>query len=85
MKGTVLGFRRGRAHQTPRHFVIEVEKIDSIKKAQELIGKSVIWTTPTTKQLIGKITSTHGNKGHVRAVFEHGLPGQAVNDPVEIK
>jgi len=30
-------------------------------------------------------SSAHGNKGVVRAIFEKGLPGQAVTTPVEVK
>ncbi len=87
MKGKVLSFRRGRKTQKPRHFVFEVEGIDSKEKAKELIGKKVIWKSPEGKTLEGLISSTHGNKGHIRAFFEPGksLPGQAINDGVEIK
>jgi large subunit ribosomal protein L35Ae len=50
-----------------------------------LIGKSVSWKSESGKILSGKIASTHGNKGVVRAIFEIGLPGQAIGTRVEIK
>lgn len=85
MKATVSSFRRGKQTQRPRHFILEVAGITDKDKALKLIGKDVSWKSPAGKELKGKITSTHGNKGQVRAVFEIGLPGQAINDEVEIK
>lgn len=85
MKATVSSFRRGKRTQRPRHFILEVEGTNTKDKAEKLIGKEVSWKSPAGKELKGKITSTHGNKGQVRAVFEIGLPGQAINDEVEIK
>ena len=37
------------------------------------------------KKIKGKISSGHGNKGLVRAIFEKGLPGQARNTEAEVK
>jgi large subunit ribosomal protein L35Ae len=87
MKGTVLSFRRGLKVQKSRHFIIEVENIDKKEKAKPLIGKKVIWKSSTGKLLEGTITGLHGNKGHVKACFAQGqgLPGQAINDEVEVK
>jgi ribosomal protein L35AE/L33A len=36
------------------------------------------------KKISGKISAVHGNKGAVRAIFESGLPGQAVGGTVVI-
>lgn len=85
MKGKVSSFRRGKHIQKPRHFILAVEGIDKREKTEKLMGKEVTWKSPSGKELKGKITSAHGNKGLVRAVFEIGLPGQAINDEVEIK
>jgi hypothetical protein len=35
--------------------------------------------SPAGKEIRGKISDAHGNKGLVRAIFEKGLPGQAIN------
>jgi len=35
--------------------------------------------------ITGKVSSAHGNNGIVRAIFEKGLPGQAITTEVEIK
>lgn len=68
-----------------RHFLIEVEGIKTRKEAGKFVGKEVIWKSPAGKLIKGKISSAHGNKGVVRAIFEKGLPGQAVTTEVEIK
>jgi len=84
-KGKVIQFRRGRKTVHERHFLIEVEGVSSRKDAGKFVGKEVIWKSPAGKIIKGKISSAHGNKGVVRAIFEKGLPGQAVTTNVEIK
>jgi large subunit ribosomal protein L35Ae len=85
-KGIVVQFRRGRQTYHPRHFLIDVGAKNKAE-AEKFVGKEVIWTSPgkDKKQIKGKIASPHGNKGIVRAIFEKGLPGQAITDEVEIK
>jgi len=85
MKGKVIQFRRGRHTVHERHFLIEVEGVDTREKARKLAGKEVEWKSPAGKIIKGKISDAHGNKGVVRAIFEKGLPGQAVTTEVEIK
>ncbi len=85
MKGKVVQFRRGRKTIHERHFLIEVEGSKSRKDAEKFVGKEVSWKSPAGKIIKGKISSAHGNKGVVRAIFEKGLPGQAVTTNVEIK
>jgi len=45
-------------------------------------GKKVTWVSPAGKEIHGKIASAHGTKGLVRAIFERGLPGQAITTNV---
>ena len=85
MKAKIIQFRRGRKTITERHFLIEIEGSDNREKAEKYIGKDVEWTSPAGKVIKGKISAAHGNKGLVRAIFEKGLPGQAVTDKVEVK
>jgi large subunit ribosomal protein L35Ae len=84
MKAKIRYFRQGRTTQKPRHFIIDANLKDR-KEALSFIGKIVEWKSPSGKILKGKITSAHGNKGLIRAVFEKGLPGQAINEYCEIK
>ena len=83
MKGKVIQFRRGRHTIKERQYLIDVGEKD-IKGAEKFIGNAVSWKSPAGKIINGKISQTHGNKGIVRAIFEKGLPGQAVTTEVEI-
>lgn len=85
VKGKVVQFRRGRHTFTPRHFLIEIEGVSSRENAEKFKNKEVIWKSPAGKEIRGKISAAHGNKGVVRAIFEKGLPGQAVSTEVEVK
>ena len=85
-KGMVVQFRRGRHVVHERHFLIDVHA-KTKEEASKFVGKEVIWTSPgkIKKQIKGKISSPHGNNGLVRAIFEKGLPGQAITTEVEVK
>ncbi len=83
MKAIVIQFRRGRKTYTPRHFILDVGA-KKREEAEKFVGKKVAWTSPAGKIIKGKIASAHGNKGMVRAIFEKGLPGQAVATQAEV-
>jgi len=85
VKGKVVQFRRGRHTIHERHFLIEIEGVSNRKDAGKFVGKEVVWKSPAGKTIQGKISGAHGNKGVVRAIFEKGLPGQAVTTSVDIK
>jgi len=84
-EGKIIQFRRGRKTIIERHFLIEVKGVSNREEAGKLLGKEVIWTSPGNKVIKGKISAPHGNKGLMRAIFEKGLPGQAITTKVEIK
>ena len=83
--GKVIQFRRGRHTIHERHFLIEVNGVSSREGAGKFVGKIVTWISPAGKIIKGEIRGAHGNKGLVRAIFEKGLPGQAITTKVEIK
>lgn len=83
--GRVVQFRRGRHTIHEKHFLIEIDGVSSREEASKFVGKEVSWKSPAGKIINGKISSAHGNKGVVRAIFEKGLPGQAVTTKVDIK
>ncbi len=87
ISGRVVQFRRGRKTFKPRHFLIEITGIDSREKAMSFVGKTAKWKSPgkDPKIITGKISSAHGGNGVVRAIFERGLPGQAIGTEVIIK
>lgn len=85
VRGKVIQFRRGRHRIHERHFLIKIDGVSEKEKAGKFIGKEVVWKSPSEKEIKGKISGVHGNKGIVRAIFEKGLPGQAITQEVEIK
>ena len=85
MKGVIVNFRSSRHTQKGNHMIILVEGVESREKADALVGKQVVWTSPAKKEIKGKVASAHGSKGVVRAIFETGMPGQAVGTEVKIE
>lgn len=83
MKAKLIQFRRGRHTIHKRHFLIDVNAKDK-KEADKFAGKEVEWKSPSGKIIKGKISAPHGNKGLVRAIFEKGLPGQAITNEVNV-
>ncbi|MFX1453011.1 MAG: 50S ribosomal protein L35ae [Promethearchaeota archaeon] len=85
MEGTIANYKRGRHTVHPKHCIIVFPEIKTRKAANKFIGRTVIWTTPTGKELKGRISRAHGNSGAVRAHFkEAGVPGQALGQKVKI-
>jgi len=84
MEAVVASYRRGLKTQTPNQLILYIDGVDNKEKASELVGKVVVWKSPAGKELKGTIRSAHGGKGAVRALFETGIPGQALGTKVEI-
>ncbi|MFT4312702.1 MAG: 50S ribosomal protein L35ae [Candidatus Woesearchaeota archaeon] len=85
MNATIVSFRRGRTTQTPNQMILQPKGCQSKDEAQKFVGKTVTFTTQTGKKIVGKITGAHGNSGAVRALFEKGMPGQAVTQNVLVE
>ena len=85
MKGTIVNFRLSRHVQKCNHMIVDVDKVTTRDKAEELVGKEVSWKSPKGKEIKGKVASAHGNKGNVRIIFEKGMPGQSLATKVEVK
>jgi large subunit ribosomal protein L35Ae len=84
MKGIVVQFRRSRHRIHERHYLLDLG-FTNRDEAKKMAGKDVEWKSPAGKIIKGKISDAHGNKGLVRAIFESGLPGQAITTDVEVK
>jgi len=84
MKGIIVQFRRGRHRIKEKHYLLDLN-LAGRAEALKLNGKAVEWKSPAGKIIKGKVSGAHGNKGLVRAIFETGLPGQAVAQDVEVK
>jgi len=86
MKGIVVQFRRGRHRIHEKHYLIDLG-LKNRDEAKKMSGKEVVWKSPgkEAKEIKGKISDAHGNNGLVRAVFEKGLPGQAMTTEIDVK
>ncbi len=85
MEAIVSAFRGSkRSQRTTAHVVLVVRGISDRNKAGTLAGKTVSWTSPGGKKINGEIRAAHGKSGAVRAIFERGLPGQALGTKVQI-
>jgi large subunit ribosomal protein L35Ae len=85
MEGTIVNYRGSHKTQHPNQMIIKVNGIETKEKAKDLLKKTVVWLTPTKKEIKGTITKEHGNKGAVRVKFEKGLPGQAIGTKVNVQ
>ncbi|MEK6967861.1 MAG: 50S ribosomal protein L35ae [Nanoarchaeota archaeon] len=87
MDAVIVNYRGSKRTQKGNQMVLFVPEVDSLTKAKKLVGKKVIWTSPgkLKKKIIGKVSSTHGGSGGVRAHFERGMPGQALGQKVVIE
>ncbi len=83
MKGIVVQFRRGRHRIHEKHYLLDLS-LGSRDEAKKMAGKHVSWKSPSGKIISGKISDAHGNKGLVRAIFEKGLPGQAIATEINV-
>lgn len=54
------------------------------QEAIKWVGKRVVFTTPSGKEIKGVIFKPHGNKGKVVARFRKGIPGQAITQPIKL-
>lgn len=81
-----MNFRRSRHRTYGNQMIIMVDGTDNKEKAAKLVGKSVSWTAPgkEKKEIKGKISAAHGNKGILRVLFEKGMPGQSIGAKVNI-
>jgi len=85
MQGVISNYKQGRHTLHPKHCIIVFPKIKTRKEANKLVGRTVVWISPTGKELKGTITRAHGNSGAIRAHFKKaGVPGQALGTKIKI-
>ena len=85
MKGVIVSYRTGRHTQNPYQMIVKVEGVNTKEEAEKIIGKEVVWKTPTNKEIKGNVSGAHGNKGVVRVRFKKGMPGQSLGTEVILK
>ena len=85
LEGVISNYRRGRHTVHQKHCIIVFPEIKDRKEANKLVGRTIVWTTNTGRDLRGVITRAHGNNGAVRAHFKKaGVPGQALGMKIRI-
>ncbi|MHA2007022.1 MAG: 50S ribosomal protein L35ae [Promethearchaeota archaeon] len=85
MEGAISNYKRGRHTVHQKHCILVFPDIKTRKDANKLIGRTVVWVSPSGKDLKGVITRAHGNNGAVRAHFKKaGVPGQALGNKIRI-
>lgn len=84
MKAIVSNYRRSRHAMKGNHAILISEGVKTRGDAEKLKGKEVVYTTEGKKLIKGKVMAAHGNKGAFRAIFERGIPGQAIGTKVEV-
>ncbi len=85
MQGTIVNFRSARHHQTHNQMIIIADGVENRGKAEELVGKKVVYKTDGGKEIKGEVRAPHGNSGAFRALFEKGMPGQSISKKVQIQ
>jgi ribosomal protein L35AE/L33A len=84
-KGTFYEYARSRRVQQNNFILIKFSSITDFGQAARLIGRTVAWQAPSGHKLRGKIVSTHGKNGAVKAKFEHGPPANAIGTEVTLE
>jgi large subunit ribosomal protein L35Ae len=85
MKAIIMNFRGSRRKQeTSNQVIVHVDGLKNREAAKSLVNRKINWNTPKGKAISGKITAVHGNNS-VRAVFEKGLPGQALGTEIKLE
>ena len=85
MDGVIVNYRSSKRTQMHNHIIIKTDSSKNKEQAKKLVGKSVSWKNTegkAKKEIKGKVVKEHGNSGAVRAIFEKGLPGQAIGTKV---
>ena len=83
-RAIVLAYAGTKEHQDNHHMILKPLDVNDRARASRLIGRKVVWRTPTGRKMYGRVLKPHGNRGEVKAYFKPGLPGQALGDYVEI-
>ena len=86
MKARLVNFRGAYKQQKASNQVILLaEGVSNKEGADKLVGKKASWTNTKGTSISGKVSAAHGRNGAVRAIFEKGLPGQALGSEVQLE
>jgi large subunit ribosomal protein L35Ae len=60
MKAVIINYRGGQHTQKTNQLVLEAEGVKNKEDAEKILGKKVVWKTPTGKEITGVISKIHG-------------------------
>ena len=92
MKGTILGYKRGRRNSYEHTSLLRLDNVNDADAAKFYYGKRVayIYKASTAKSgskfrvVWGKVTRSHGSNGVVRAKFKTNLPTTSMGSSVRV-
>jgi large subunit ribosomal protein L35Ae len=85
MEGVIANFKGSQHRKSGNQMIVQIASVDSKDKAAKLVGKKVVWSTPSGKEIKGEVRAAHGNSGALRVLFEQGMPGQAIGTKVKVE
>jgi len=85
MEARIVSYRRGKHTEYTNQYIITIEGVNNKNDAVKYVGRKVVWKTATGKEMVGKVTNTHGNGGALLVRFEKGLPGQVLGSTVNVE
>lgn len=85
MEARIVSYRRGKRTEYTNQYILTIDGVKDKNEAVKYVGRKVIWRTASGKEMIGKVTNTHGNNGALLARFEKALPGQVLGSTVNIE
>ena len=65
--------------------IVIVDSVENKEKASSLVGKNVVWKSPSGKEIKGIVRAAHGRNGALRVLFETGMPGQSIGNKVKVE
>lgn len=92
VKGTILGFKRGRRNTYHHTTLIKIDGVNDTKAAEFYYGKKIayIYKAKVEKAgskfrcVWGKVNRSHGSNGLVRAKFSTNLSPSAMGSPIRV-
>merc|ERR1711903_36576 len=92
VKGVVAGYRRALTNQKSHTSLIKIQGVETAAEVKFYEGKKIMYMyrTKTEKDgtrfrvMWGKVCTSHGTRGIVRAKFRKNLPPSAIGAPVRI-
>lgn len=92
VKGTIMGFKRGRRNTYHHTNLIKVDNVNDAKSSDFYLGKKIAYIYKAQKEksgskfrvVWGKVMRRHGSNGVLRAKFKKNLSPTAIGSNVRV-